>query len=409
MTGSSAAAKPGEITVPNSNGKTTEISWTPGAQSQDASARIALTDIPFSNPLASSAVVLIGTGHAPEENPISVGLTLRQIKKTVQDTYQYLSSAMVTLYGFGPAEGDKPEAYESVAAGKGQRAHVPGLSATASFTRGNLLGALKSLKDHHTTHALLVFAGHGSTSGVATWQPDGQAFEPMIGPLALKQFIDASEIGQTVIVSGNCYGGSFAASASCGFFAARPDRSAAGCSPNATERQSPAEAGHYLAIFFQGIAGGYTTFADAHWNAVLKTAPTDSPFSSIDALADFYFASHSDQMPLALSHDEILALRMHGRPPEQRAYDLLLSHWLTTDKTVTRLNLLELMRNSDAKVLPLVRRLIFRRLVAKGLAPSNFRDQLRRLDACEGQNLAEFLKAKSLAERAPANRDMNRE
>lgn len=278
--------------------------------------------------LSPTAVVLIGTGRGPEENPIYVGRTLMALKKTLIERLSLSDHQIVTLYGYGDKELKESEA-DAVEERDKLRVftRVRDLKADASFDERGLAGLREKMHQASTQRALWIFVGHGEPDGVALWggpalRPDD--WESYLGRLR----------GDNIIVSGNCYGGQMALSASCGFFAARPDTTAEGCWEDEKVIKNPHYVGAFMKAFessflsqADGNGDGQVSFSEAHWFATLNGNASDSTYTSVDALADVYFELARDEIPSSLSVSDLKKKGRHLTESEKGALNQLLDSY----------------------------------------------------------------------------------
>jgi len=245
----------------------------------------------------SRQIALLGAGASFEENPVFVGVTLKAVRQQVFTSFHASSNAVTTLYG----DADAGFSLTNDAfilnndSSKEQPAHVPDFAANGSFTRKNIARFFKSVRENGSgLDPLLVFAGHGGPSGVPIWNDPVPLTPNELGALAKSANV------HPVIVSGTCFGGHFASIAKCGFFAARPDTMAEGCSPSPDQLELGHKPTDYVARFFEGAATGaadfdsdkVVTLAEAHWYATINGSPGNATYTTIDALADRYYDEH---------------------------------------------------------------------------------------------------------------------
>lgn len=267
-----------------------------------------LEDSLLSRPSPTARVTLIGTGAEPTENPLFVSFTLSNIKKALKEKYNYPEDQIVTLYGSGPKSTELDTRVDNK--GKIEYKRVSDLKTDASFTSKTLEALYRTISKQGTKKSLWIYSGHGTRGGVGAW---GE--QKLIGPDSIQQFQNISQ-SQNIAISGNCYGGQFALSFDCGFFAARPDKLASGC-----WESRPEVIQDYASVFFKFTRpeARPITFEDSHWYAVARGDPGDSPYTSLDALADKYFLQNKAALPKVLSIQEIRDLAVTVGSAGERA------------------------------------------------------------------------------------------
>lgn len=216
------------------------------------------------------------------------------------------------------------------------------------------------------------------------------------------------------MISGGCNSGVFARATQCGFFAAHPAVLATGCqlSPEAIDKSDD-----YLRFFFSSLkdenrrvadsnGDGKITLEESHWYSSVRTEDHQISYSTIDALADEYFAADPSRLPATLTVADALKLGENGDPAETQALMLLTAKLAPATsielRTMVERNhaaqrILEHSRESSPAerdlliALPykLMLPMLVRRLQFEAANTGN--SQLKSAQDCEGQSIQEFL------------------
>jgi hypothetical protein len=266
---------------------------------------------------AARNLVLMATASWPGNNEIFNATRIGEIQTTAQQHLGVSPSNISVFYG-----GANPNAANAVEVRRGAlsfaRQPIPG-SRPASLA--NFSGFFQGLKQAPPSRNLFVFVGHGAPEGAGLW-----------GHLAPLQPADLAALHETgkaddVIVSGNCFGGVMARAMSCGFFAARPDIIATGCQADAAE---VAQSKDYLKMFFGSVGpderaradadgDGAVSFEEAHWFASVQGDTRNITYTTLDALADEWFARNPGQLPARIGIAELQQLASRAPPAEAQA------------------------------------------------------------------------------------------
>lgn len=344
--------------------------------------------------LGRSNVVLWGAAQSPIKNALFISQRMREIDSVLRRQHPS-GTTFITLYGAGPGSDTndtsmmdgKAVAFGRVSKPVDYAADLHGIDALFS-----------GLRRSQGAHTLLVHVGHSGPPGIPIW-----------GLVATVTPGDFAKLGGAdrglVMVSGGCNGGLFARSVECGFFAAHPQVVSTGCqlSPAAIERSAD-----YPRLFFQYVRqhGRGARLVDAHWHASVRLEDHQISYTTVDALADEYFARLPERLPRALSVAELRNLRSAATPAESAALTTLLSG-LSDQTSISLTDLVERNHAAQTKLkdaressstarnriialpyrlmLPmLARRLIFR--------SANTDDApLKRATQCEQRTLSDFL------------------
>ncbi|MBT4761214.1 MAG: hypothetical protein HOO06_05900 [Bdellovibrionaceae bacterium] len=273
-------------------------------------------NLQLNNDIKNINILLIGTANFPTSNPIFTGITLQKIKK-------YLGGITkvepITLYGTGknPTKDTTfttPDFYKPIAAIDPEKNSVTeSANHKKSFTKFNLKAKytpskqnIKSFFEHSkktkTDSNLIVLAGHGSPTGFSTWLNPTNKFTPDDLKSALK-----NTTNQNILVSGNCYGGIMAKHVTCGFTAARPSSTSLGCWEDTEVGKDLPD---FLSLFFKSLndiknadlnLDGKVSFSEAHTYAALNSHHLEQPYTTVDALADEYFASNPSELSSSIN------------------------------------------------------------------------------------------------------------
>jgi hypothetical protein len=216
------------------------------------------------------------------------------------------------------------------------------------------------------------------------------------------------------MISGGCDSGVFARSTQCGFFAAHPRVLATGCqlSPEAIDKSDD-----YLRFFFSSLkdenrrsadsnGDGKITLEESHWYSSVRIEDHQVSYSTIDALADEFFAADSSRLPATVTVADAIKLADTADPAEKKALQLLTAKLASAStlelQTIVQRNhaaqkrLEHSREDSSAErnalialpyklMLPmLVRRLLYERANSENA-------QLMSAQGCERQTVQEFL------------------
>jgi hypothetical protein len=270
-----------------------------------------------------------------------------------------------------------------------------------------LSGVLTGVREQSRARTLLVQVGHSGPAGSPLW---GHGLT--LVPDDLKRLKHESS-GTLIMVSGACHSGMFATAVQCGFFAAHPDVTAAGCqlSPEALEASDD-----YLRHFFRGAAAGAAgarqrnrrpaSLYDAHWYASTRLEDHQLSYTTTDALIDDYFAAHPERLPESLSVAEMRSAAP-ALPPAEAGAVAALTTSLSPDSAIPLSGYVKANHAAEAKlvdaaelssaernrILALPYKLMLP-LLARRIAYANLDVSDARFAAvarCERQSLQEFL------------------
>ncbi|MEP7314447.1 MAG: hypothetical protein ABI859_17815 [Pseudomonadota bacterium] len=256
--------------------------------------------------LAQSNVLLMSTASGAADNEIFNALRIEEIRGVLTSEVGVAPAQLRVFYGGG----NRPGA-NAVEIRQGRLAFTRrDIEGAEPFTLANLAQIFKQVRAESAQRNLLVLIGHGGPDGAGMWaSPAG------LPPTDLRALHELG--GSTdVLVSGNCFGGVMARSTSCGFFGARPDLIATGCQADAAE---VAQSQDYLHVFFGSLTAaqraqadadhdGAISFSEAHWQASVAGDQRNVTYSTVDALAEDYFAAHPDELPKTLRVSELREL-----------------------------------------------------------------------------------------------------
>ena len=256
----------------------------------------------------TSRVTFIGTGNGPETNPIFIGYTMRTISEILPKFIGLSANSIVTLYGSGKVILN--DATERNFLGRPNLVRLNFVHPDSTFTPENLAKIYDDNEKGNAKNSLFIYSGHGSDDGITTWGAQNK-----LGPNDLQNLNQQSAHVNNVIVSGVCHGGIFAHVAKCGFFGASPTTNASGC-----WESKDADIKDYASNFFKAIADSRNprmSFEEAHWRAVLAGETTDTPYTTIDALADEYFKKFPDRLKDSIGLTELLSLNQYSSNGEK--------------------------------------------------------------------------------------------
>jgi hypothetical protein len=186
---------------------------------------------------------------------------------------------------------------------------------------------------------------------------------------------------------------------SCGFFAARPDIIATGCQADAAE---VAQSRDYLKMFFASVTpeeraradanhDGEVSFEEAHWFASVQGDTRNVTFTTLDALADDWFAKHPQDLPDHLTVRDLQQLAAQAPPAEQQAMRRM-TDGLTASVEFSLKNLAaqaEAWSRTLSGVRPMIAQLARRMLFAQKHAADS--PEISQVRACEARPIAKFL------------------
>jgi hypothetical protein len=256
----------------------------------------------------ASRVTFIGTGNGPEKNPIFVGYTIKTISDILENFFGFSPNSIVTLYGSGKVILN--DAIERSFFGHTNLVRLNFVHPDSTFTPENLAKVYADNEKGKVKKALFIYSGHGSSDGVETWGAENR-----FGPDQISKLNQLSPHVNNVIISGVCHGGILARAASCGFFGASPTTDASGC-----WESKDSNVKDYASDFFKVIANSKNSrmpFEEAHWRAVLEGESADTPYTTIDALADDYFKKYPEKLPDSIGLDYIVGLTQYSSNGEK--------------------------------------------------------------------------------------------
>lgn len=350
--------------------------------------------------LAASNVFLVGSASTPSGNPLFIPERIREVRDTLS---RFMPEGRIhVFFGDGGGRGNDTSVEHD-----GELGFRPvNLGGERSLDGQTLVDWFAALREQDTKRNLIVQVGHGAPWGMPIW-----GHLETLSADGLREFHEDTG-AENVIVSGACFGGIFAESASCGFFAARPDVVAAGC------QRSPAaiaESDDYPRWYFRSLepryraeadadGDGAISFREAHWFAATRLEHDQIPYTTLDALADRHFENQPSALPVSLTPGALRLLSESAPPAESRALASLTERVpdgraidLTNPagqkrKAARRLDGLadaESSRRNEAMSLPYRLALVqlARRLVYRSVAESD----VSAVDACESRNIPDFL------------------
>ncbi|MET0280003.1 MAG: hypothetical protein ABW278_02605 [Steroidobacteraceae bacterium] len=344
-------------------------------------------------PLDAANVLLVSTATGAADNEIFNALRIEEIREVLAGSLALAPSQLRIFYGGGPGRGANALEVRGGRIGLVRR----DVTNATPFTPETALRTFQSIRARPASRNLLVLIGHGNPDGAGMW-----GSPTALAPATLRALHQHGG-GDDVLVSGNCYGGVMAQALSCGFFGARPDLIATGCQADAAV---VAESRDYLHMFFSSLTpalrtaadadgDGEISFAEAHWHASTESDPRNVTYSSVDALADGYFAAHPEALPPTLTVAEIRNLAAAAPPAEGKALRRLVEDF----NPVLAVPLGELAQQAEewgpGSYLPrvlagqLTRRVLFLQSQAlQGVQNA----ELARLQSCENRAVSAFLK-----------------
>jgi hypothetical protein len=358
-------------------------------EKRSMAAYIASRPAPAGPPPPSRNLVVVSTASWPGNNEIFNATRIAEIRGAVEGQLGLPANQVSILYG-----GGNPNVADAVVVRQGRLAFArQPIDGARPATLANLTGVFQGLGRAAPSRNLFVFVGHGGPDGAGLW---GQVAE--LGPADLAALHQTGK-GDDVIVSGNCFGGVMARAMSCGFFAARPDIIATGCQADAAE---VAQSRDYLKMFFASVApdekaradadkDGAISFEEAHWFASTYGDTRNVTYTTLDSLADEWFARHPERLPARISVAELRQLGERAPPAERQAVSRM-TDGLTADNEIPLQDLAaqaNAWSRMQAGIRPmlaqLARRLLYvQRAGADEIAMAGVR-------ACEARPIAQFL------------------
>lgn len=352
--------------------------------------------------LEEANVFIAGSGATPAGNPLFVPERIREIRQALVDQRGVPASRIEIFFGDGGGMANDTSVERS-----GELRFRPvNLDGERSLDGQTLVDWFEAMRRRDTRRNLIVQVGHGAPWGMPLW-----GHLAALTPRELGELHDQSG-AENIIVSGACFGGIFAESTSCGFFAARPDVVAAGC-----QRSPEAIAGSddYPRWYFRSLAPEYRDQADAdddgaislreaHWFAATRLEHDQIPYTTLDAVADRYFQEHPSALPVSLTPGVLRSFAGQAPAAERRALERLLAG-LPEGRVINLVDPAGQKRaaarkaegladagsaqRNEAMDLPyrlalvqLARRLIYRELTGTGTAS---------VDACESRAFKDFM------------------
>lgn len=350
---------------------------------------------------------IFGSADTPAANPFFIPRRIQQIRDRLNESLAIPASRIGIFFGDGGGTANDTSVREG-----GDLAFRPvNLDGERKLDGQALIDWFAALERQRTRRNLIIQVGHGGPSGLPLW---GHLAE--LTPEELGRLHERSN-ARNVMVSGACFGGIFAESLSCGFFAARPDVVASGCqrSPEVVARSDD-----YLRWYFGSLApehegradadnDGEISFNEAHWFAATRLEHDQLPYSTFDALAERHFLESDNGLPDTVTVEALKQLGS-GATAAERAALAQLTDRLAPDSEIRladpaaqkreageRLKGLggaDSASRNEAMNLPyrlalvqLARRLIYREQSGAAERAGN-----ARVDACESQTFRYFLR-----------------
>jgi hypothetical protein len=345
---------------------------------------------PTTPPPPPRNLVVVSTASWPGNNEIFNATRIAEIRDIAQQRLGVPAQGISLLYG-----GSNPNAVNAVEVRQGRlvfsKQPIPG---ARPATLANLTDVFQGLARSAPSRNLFVFVGHGGPDGAGLW---GQLAE--LGPADLAVLHETGK-GDDVLVSGNCFGGVMARAMSCGFFAARPDIVATGCQADAAE---VAQSRDYLKMFFASVTpeeqgradadgDGAISFEEAHWFASVHGDTRNITYTTLDALADEWFAAHPETLPRSLTVAELQQLAA-GAPPAEREAVRRMTDGLTAANDVPLQDLAAqagAWSRLQAGIRPMLAQLARRMLYVQRHSATDGA-QVAAVRACEARPIAAFL------------------
>lgn len=265
-------------------------------------------------PVAERNVLLMATASGPVDNEVFNAERIEGVRSGLRS----LGVAPTSIRVFHGGEVAGANAVEE--AGGRRRFVSRQIDGAMPFRLSTLASHFEGFRNRGSTRNLMVLIGHGGPEGAGMWGEPGGLTPGDLGHLHRRSGAD------TVLVSGNCYGGVMARATSCGFFGARPDIVATGCQANAAEIAASQD---YIQVFFSSLRpearpavdadrDGQVSFDEAHWETTLNGDPRNITYTTVDAYADAWFEGLGDQAPASVSLGELRGLAERAGPAEQR-------------------------------------------------------------------------------------------
>jgi hypothetical protein len=267
--------------------------------------------------LDEANVFIAASADTPAGNPFFIPQRIREIRDRLNTAVSVPSSRIETFYGDGGGKTNDTSVNED-----GELAfRAVNLGGERSLDGQALIDWFAALERQQTRRNLIIQVGHGGPSGMPIW---GHLAE--LTPHELRLLHERSD-ARNVLVSGACFGGVFAKSLNCGFFAARPDVVAAGCQRTP---EAVAQSDDYLRWYFRSLAPAYKneadadddgeiSFREAHWFAATRLEHDQLPYSTLDALAEHHFAGSGDRLPETVTLERLHQMAGKAPPPERAA------------------------------------------------------------------------------------------
>lgn len=357
--------------------------------------------------LGEANVFIAGSADTPAGNPYFIPQRIREIRDRLS-TELALPASRIEIF-FGDGGGTDNDTSVENNGEMGFRPVNPG--GERNLDGQALIDWFAALERQRTRRNLIIQVGHGGPTGMPLW---GHLAE--LSPEELGRLHKASG-ARNVMVSGACFGGIFAESLSCGFFAARPDVVAAGCQRNP---EAVARSDDYLRWYFRSLVpahasradannDGEISFREAHWFAATRLEHDQLPYSTFDALAERHFLESDNGLPNTITIEALKQIES-GATAAERAALARLTDNLAADSEIRledpaaqkreagdRLKGLggaDSASRNEAMNLPyrlalvqLARRLIYREQSGPAERAAN-----ARVDACESQTFRHFLR-----------------
>jgi hypothetical protein len=345
--------------------------------------------VPGGAPPPPRNLVLVSTATWPGNNEIFNATRVTEVRDIAQRDLGVAPQSVSILYGGGNPT--VPNAVE-IRAGQFALTHYP-IENSRPATMANVADLFLSLSRMPATRNLFVFVGHGGPEGAGLW---GQVSS--LSPEDLSTLHKQGK-GDDVIVSGNCFGGVMARAMSCGFFAARPDIVATGCQADAVQ---VAQSRDYLKMFFAAVTpeeraradtdhDGVVSFEEAHWFASVQGDNRNVTYTTVDSLADDWFARHPEDLPRNLTVRDLLQLAAQAPPAKQQAIRRMTDG--LTPQVEFSLLILATQANewtrTQSGVRPMIAQVARRLLFVQRHGAGN--DELTAARACEARPIAKFL------------------
>lgn len=357
--------------------------------------------------------------HTPQLQPnsnillVSTGTDERSIplfNSQVIDELQYLFFRMgypverlLTLFGNGIDSIGVESSYPIYG---GRRYHIRRLvrGFNIDIDKSSSLSSLVStVEDLSGQNILSIFVGHGYKEGLPLWQSSD------LTPEEFKSIIP--DKSNHIMISGSCYSGIFAQTASCGFFAARPNRTSSGCYEQSQfdrddyvtkmieALETDCQGEEFCQSPFKGDLDGNRkiSFAEAHWYAFLNGNRFDLPYTDLDAVTDQVLEQYLTDIPTHLTHQEFKNLIPFASKVDQ----IVIKNIEIPQEDPISLSIQEEVdASSDAhpitssisqeRISQMARRLFARKLIAdKGLTQTSL--TWNEIEKCESQDIHQFL------------------